>query len=140
MVVKSKGNNMSDDLDARTAQYVKIRDAIDEIKQKHKDELAPYEEAKKKFEAYFLQTLDDLGVSSVKGPHGTVYKRLEASATIADGSAFREYVVQNEFFELADIRANKVAVREFVENKGVAPPGVSYSASYAVGCRRGKES
>jgi hypothetical protein len=127
------------DLDKRTEQYVLLRDTIDKIKERHKEELAPYEDVKKKFEAFFLETLDTLGVTSVKGPHGTVYKRIEASATIADGSAFREYVVSNELFELADIRANKTAVREFVENKGIAPPGVNYSTSYAVGCRRGNK-
>lgn len=127
------------DFDKRTQQFVQLRDKMDEIKKRHAEELLPYNNAKAMLETYFLQKLDELGVSSVAGPHGTVYRSTQASATIADGEAFRAFVQERKAWELADIRANKTAVKEYVESQGVAPPGVNYSTHVTVGCRRGKE-
>ena len=129
---------LAPDFDKRTQQFVMLRDKIDKIKKKHTEELKPYNDAKAMMESYFLQQLDTMGVSSISSDHGTVYKTTKSSATIADGEAFRAYVQENNAWELADLRANGPAVREFVEANEVQPPGINYSTHTTVGCRRGK--
>lgn len=130
---------LSADFDTRTAQYVKLRDRIKEITDKHAEELKPFKEAKELLEQYFLAELERMNVSSVKGGHGTVYKTMRASATVADGAAFRAYVEETGAWELCDIRANAPAVRDFIEANGTPPAGVNFSNTVTVGCRRAGE-
>jgi Tfp pilus assembly protein PilP len=122
--------------DTRVAQYIKLQDKKTEIKERHKEELKPINDAEELLEAYFMQQLQTMGVSSVKCGHGTVFQKADNSATIADGEAFREFVKANEAWDLTDLRANKVAVREFIEKNGMAPAGVNYSTRIGIGYRR----
>jgi Tfp pilus assembly protein PilP len=126
-----------EDLNTRAGQLQRVRDKIDEIEDRHKEELAPYKAVKEQLETFFLDQFNELGVDNFKSKDGaTVYKIIDASATVADGEAFRQYVQDHDAFELADIRANKTAVREFVEAKGVQPPGINYSTRFKLGFRR----
>jgi Tfp pilus assembly protein PilP len=126
-----------DDLNTRAQQMQMVRDKIDQIEERHKEELAPYKAVKEQLEAFFLEQFNTLGVDNFKSKDGaTVYKITDASATVADGEAFRQYVQDHDAFELADIRANKTAVREFVEAHGTQPPGINYSTRFKLGFRR----
>ena len=124
------------DVNKRVGQLVALRDKMDEIKERHKEELKPLEEAKNLLEAWFLQYLNENNLKNAKTENGTVSIRVDASATVADGEAFRLWIIEKNAFEFADIRANKTTVREYVEKEGVPPPGVNFSTRQAVGCRR----
>jgi hypothetical protein len=128
--------NVIVDVNKRVEQFIALRDKIDEMKERHKQELAPLEDAKKLLEAWFLQYLQDNNLQNAKTGAGTVSIRQDASATVADGEAFRLWIIENDAFQFADIRANKTTVREFVEKEGVPPPGVNFSIRQAIGCRR----
>lgn len=83
-----------------------------------------------------LERLNAVGGDSVKTPHGTAYRTTRRSASIADGAVFRQYVIDNENFDLVDWRANAIAVDDFIKENGVQPPGVNFSSTYTVGVRR----
>lgn len=122
--------------DTRVEQYIRLQDKKTEIKERHKEELKPVNDAEGMLEAYFMQQMQQMGVSSIKCGHGTVFQKNDNSATIADGEAFRAYIMHFGAWELADLRANKVAVREFLDEKQILPPGVNYSTRIGVGYRR----
>ena len=128
------------DLDKRIGQYVKLRDKIKTIEEKHKAELAPYKDALTKLGDLMLQHLNSINTDSTKSTSGTVYRTMRKSASIADGDQFRRYVIGSEAFELIDWRANAPAVASFIEENGVAPPGVNYTTTFTVGVRRGNVS
>lgn len=125
------------DLDKRIGQYVALRDKIKTIEEKHKAELAPFKEALTKLGDMLLQHLNTINTDSTKGASGTVYRTMRKAASIADGDQFRRYVIGSEAFELLDWKANAPAVAAFIEENGVAPPGVNYSTTFTVGVRRG---
>lgn len=117
-------------------QVVRLRDRLKEADDAHKEKTKTARAYKDMLEAKLLEKLNSIGGESVKTEHGTVYRSTRRSATIADGDAFRGYVINNEAFDLVDWRANATAVDDFIKSEGSAPPGVNYSQTYTVGVRR----
>jgi hypothetical protein len=89
-----------------------------------------------KLEAVLLKHLQDSNIKSAATAHGTVYQRVERSATIKDKKAFSEYVIANSEFDLIDWRANKVQVFDHIEKTQADVPGVNTQAFMTVGIRR----
>lgn len=126
------------DIEKRIGQYVALRDKIKSIEERHKQELAPYKQALEQLNTLLLDHLNTVGVDSASAKGiGTCYRSLKRSATIADGAAFRRFVIGGEHWNLADWKANPKAVAEFIEShEGDAPPGINFSTHYTVGVRR----
>lgn len=122
-------------LDQMVENYVKIRDAKAEAKKAFDKETERMTQAMLKLEGMFTKQLDDLGVESVKCEHGTVFKKLRSSVSIADRDEFYEWAVANEQLGAIDMKANAKAVRELLQ-EGTQVPGVKYSEAYQIGVRR----
>lgn len=90
-------------------------------------------------EAQLLDILNRTGADSIKSKSGTVAKKLSTSVTTADGAEFREYVIANEMWELADWKPNKTAVNELVERGEPIPPGINRSTAYTIRVLKGSE-
>jgi hypothetical protein len=137
------------DVNKRTDQFVRLRDKIRDIKDKHKAELKPYNEALEKLGGMLLDYLNQINVDSVRADAGTPHKVTERSAAIADKEAFWTWVVTQGKWEFLDYKANVTAVHSFIEEQTEkakedptvvpsAPPGVNYSERYKIGVLRGK--
>lgn len=88
-------------------------------------------------ETLLLASLNNVGAENIKTEHGTVYKSLAQSITIADHAAFQRFVIGGEHWGLVDWRAGKKAIQEFTEEHGgQMPPGLSTSSIYKVNVRR----
>lgn len=127
------------DLEKYTLKYVQLRDLIKAKEDAFKKEIAPAKEMLERLNAMLLNHLNMLGIDSAASGAGTVYRKSVVSVTMPDAGAFRDYVIANKAFDLADIRPAKAAVEGFVGEHKMLPPGVNYSVSYDVGVRRGKE-
>ena len=123
-------------IEAVVEQYVRLRDKIKEADDAHKEKLKTAKEYLKVLDGALLSKLNDIGGESVKTANGTVYRTTRRSASIADGEAFRQFVLNNEAFDMVDWRANANAVEDFIKSEGSQPPGVNYSVTYTVGVRR----
>jgi hypothetical protein len=124
------------DIGLRVEQYIKLRDKINEIKEHHKTELKPFVDTLEQLNGLLLQHLNDTNQDAAKTSAGTVYRSTKETASLADPEAFMEYVIQSGEFELLDRKANKTAVKAFIEENNCAPPGVNFGVSYEVGVRR----
>lgn len=116
--------------------YVSIRDSVAEIKARQKAELDPYAQALAKLESQMMTILVDAGVDSMKTPAGTAYRSEKTSVTVADKSAFMDYIQSNGAFDLLDVRANKTAVEGFMAEHQDVPPGVNIRREASVNFRR----
>jgi hypothetical protein len=125
-----------DTIEDLVSQYIRLRDKIKEAEDAHKAKLAPAKEYLEELNGRLLQRLNDVGGESVKTAHGTVYRTTRRSASIADGDAFRQFVINNEAFDLVDWRANANAVDDFIKEQAAPPPGVNFSTAFTVGVRR----
>lgn len=124
------------DIAKRTDQYIRLRDKIKDIKDRHKKELAPYNDALEQLNNMLLGFLNDTNQdnASVRDV-GTVYKKTKVSATIEDASDFNRHVIGTEAWHLVDWRANAPAVEAYIEEHQETPPGVKYSTYTDVGVR-----
>lgn len=124
------------DIDKRVEQYIRLRDKIQEIEEKHSEELKPYKEAKEQLESMFLDHLNNTGADKIGSKSGTVYRSEKKSASIKDKSAFWAYVVTQGLFDLLDYKANPTQVAEHIKNHGSPPPGVNFTTRHTVNVRR----
>jgi len=127
---------MAIDFNKRAAQYVHLRDTVKAIKEKHKAELAPYNDAMEKLEALFMQELNNTHQDSAKTASGTVYKTTRKTASLDDPDAFMRFVIGGEYWDLLDRKANATAVEEFLNDNQALPPGVKFTAVEEIGVRR----
>lgn len=125
------------ELGKRIQQYLNLRDAIAEKKKAQAEELKKYTEAMEKLEARLFELLNASGGDSlaVRGV-GTVYRATQDSATVGDKEAFRDYIMQSGNLDMMSLTANKVAVREFIEQNGRPPPGVNFTQRMTLNVRR----
>lgn len=123
-------------IDDLVSQYVRLRDKIKEAEDAHKAKLKDAKEHLEHLNNTLLERLNQVGGESVKTSSGTVYRTTKRSASIADGDAFRQFVITNEAFDLVDWRANANAVDDFIKEEKAPPPGVNFSTHYTVGVRR----
>jgi hypothetical protein len=117
-------------------KYIQLRDKANELKQKHKEELAPYNDAMGKLELYFQNKMNELDLENLKGHGGVAYQTVQSSVTIADWDAFFDYVSENKAFYLLEKRAAKTAVEEILEETGELPPGLNVKRNIKVNVRR----
>jgi len=117
--------------------YIKLRDTKKELVEKHKKELAPYNKALEEVGDYLLDYLKRQNLQSVATKEATAFLRRERSATVADMQAFREHVIANRDFDIADFRAKVDGVEDYVKSHdGQLPPGVNFSTTIVVSVQR----
>lgn len=119
-----------------TGVYISLRDRVAEIEAKHKLELAPLKEAMEKVEDRVYSLLAQSGLDSAKTENGTAYITESSSVTVADKSAFMDFIRENDAFDFLDVKANKTAVNAYLETNQALPPGVNINRKTKVGFRR----
>lgn len=124
------------DMELRTSQYIKLRDQIKAIEERHKEELKKPKEVLAKLEAVLATGLKSANAQNISTSAGTVYFSTRVSAKIKDGDAFWNFVVTNEAYELIDKRANAPAITDYLKENSALPPGIDYSTMQVVGVRR----
>lgn len=127
---------LPENIDDLVAQMVKVRDKLKEADDAHKAKTKVARDYKEALEGKLLSKLNEVGGESVKTSSGTVYRTTRRSATIADGDAFRQFVIGNEAFDMVDWKANANAVDDFIKSEGSPPPGVNFTTAFTVGVRR----
>lgn len=118
------------------AAYIQVRDQKAELKAKQAEEMKRFDEALDKLEGMALAALQQAGAESLRTSAGTVYQSTRTSATVADKSAFMDYVKDTGAYDLLDVRANKTAVEDFLSQHQDTPPGVVIRREVTVGFRR----
>lgn len=135
--VTQQSNPAPLDVEGCVKFYVELRDAKAAIAAKAKEDSKPYTEGMEKLEAVLLKHLQDSNQTSASTKAGTVYRTTDRSATVKDKMAFKEFVISQQQWDLADWKANKVQVFDYIEEHGTDVPGVNTSAFATIGVRRG---
>lgn len=125
-------------LDTVIAGVLSLRDQIDKIKQRHKEELAPENQKLEKLESYLQSQLTLQGATSfaAKGV-GTAFLQNVTSVTVEDWEATLGWIRNSELWEFLERRVSKTVVQEYIESQGAAPPGVNVRTEVEVRVRRG---
>jgi len=116
--------------------YIKLRDAKEAAAEEYKKSMERTNLGMQKLEAILLDRLQVLEVDSLTAKGiGTVYRNTQYSATVQDAREFKAFLDSSGDWELADIRANKTAVRAALA-AGKSVPGVNFTTNHTVGIRR----
>jgi hypothetical protein len=111
--------------------YKSLLKKIDEIEEFKKQ----FDDEKQHVKQLILAFLDQHGMTGVKTRSGSVYVLTRPNASLNDPDAFMDYVKRHSAFDLMDRRANSTACREFADEHGKLPPGVSLNVVRTVGVR-----
>ena len=92
----------------------------------------------KALESQMLVTCNENNASSIKTKKGTVIRKLNERYTVADGDAFRRFVMENGVPELFEQRIAQTNFKEFIaERKGDGlPPGVNVMREFTIVVRK----
>lgn len=124
-------------IDDVIAGYIKTRNTIDEIKEAHSMQLAPYKAAIEKMESYLLNFLNVSGGSSFQAKGiGTVFKQDVVSCSVKDWDATLAWIKANSAWEFLERRVSKSVVQEFAASQGQVPPGVDITTTIEVRVRK----
>lgn len=118
--------------------YLRLRKTVDEIKDRHKAELAPHNEQMQKLEAWLQMQLLKSGTSSLSAKGiGTAFLQNVTSVTVEDWQAQLEFIKQHEAWEMLEHRVSKSAVQDYITATGNIPPGLSVKNDVEVRIRKG---
>ena len=127
-------NLLSDD--SLLTLMINIRDRRAKRKEAYESEDAVDRNAQNKIEEAFLGRFSDRNVDSISKGSIKAYKTTRSSATISDTEAFLTHIKETENWGLLDVRAKKLAVEKYSEEKGCLPPGVKWNETLVVNCQK----
>lgn len=122
--------------DQLVGAYIQLRDKQAKMKAEYEASVAKIVEAMVTINNELLARMNADGAESVGTPHGTAYKSLRTSATVADREAFLNFIQAQGRDDLLDARAAKAAIAAFMEETGEEVPGVKVTSHYVVNVRR----
>ncbi len=122
-------------LDKKVRQFIKLRDHKTAAKKAFDDSMKRVNEAITKLEGEILAKLQADGLQNIKTEDGTAYQNTQSTATVKDRDAFESWAEETGNRGAMDIRANKKAIRELLD-EGVEVPGVSFTERTIIGVRR----
>lgn len=122
-------------LATKVEQFIKLRDHKTAAKKAFDKSMERINLAMDKLEGEILGGLQEIGAKNIKTEAGTAYINTQASATVKDRPAFEEWAQATGNTGAMDIRANKAAIRDLL-NDGEEVPGVVYNERVTIGVRR----
>jgi len=122
-------------LATKVDQFIKLRDHKQAAKKAFDTSMARVNDAIEKLEGDILAGLQAEGLKNIKTESGTAYQNTMSTATVKDREAFEEWADQTGNRGAMDIRANKKAIRELLD-EGHTVPGVSFTERTTIGVRR----
>lgn len=108
-------------------KYIKLRNRVAEIKDRHTEELRPFTTVMQQIENTLLQHLADTNLNAVKGDAGTAYQQVATSVTVADWAQTLSYVREHDAWDLLEARVAKQAALTMIEESQSPIPGVKIS-------------
>lgn len=116
--------------------YLEARKKKKLIEAEAKKKTAPYTDLMERIENVMLERMQESNTQNVTAKGGGLaYISETYTAPIRDKSAFLDFLIEQDAWELLDLKANAPAVREFMQERGIAPNGVELKPRIKVNFR-----
>jgi hypothetical protein len=116
--------------------YMKLRNHKAEVEAQYKSQLDAIKTKMEKLEAWVKVRADEDGVTSFKTEFGTAFLTTVDYASVADWDSLLNFVVSNGTFDMFEKRVAKTAVRAWIDEHKIVPPGVNYGTRLEVNIRK----
>lgn len=145
------------DIATLTALYLKLRNSKKDLDEQAKKKTGPIVAGMDLIENHFLAKMLEMKVDSLKNDAGTPYRSEKVSITVADNSAFVDYVLDRALqalpvtpeardaikaamidsgqLALIEARASKSAIEALMEETKELPPGLNHRVEATVNVR-----
>jgi len=130
---------MQDDfnLEETVKVYIKLRDAVDSMKERHKEELKELESQKEVVSNVLLDFCNSQNLDSVKTKEGTLSRRVNTRYWTSDWEAMDRVILEHDAVYLLERRIHQGNMKQFLEeNPEAFPPGLQTNSEYTVQVRR----
>ena len=118
------------------AAYMKLRSQKDAIEASVKEDLTKIKTKMDKLEAWLKSEMDKQGLTPVKSKFGTAFLTTTDYANVESWDATLKFIRDNEAYDMLEKRVSKTAVRGYIEQNKVVPPGVNYGTKLEVNVRK----
>jgi len=124
-------------VDQLVAVYRKIRDAKNQMEERHKTELAELEEQLEMVSQQLLDVCQEQNVDSLRTPSGTVSRRVWTRYWTSDWDSMYQFMREHDAPFLLEQRIHKGNMQQFLEdNPDVHPPGLQADRKYVISVRK----
>lgn len=130
---------MQDDfnLEQTVKVYLNIRNAIDDMKERHEAELKKLEAQFEVVGNYLLDFCNSQNLDSVKTAAGTISRRITSRYWTSDWDSLRRVIKEHDAFDLLEKRIHNGNMKQFLEeNPEAFPPGLQADSKYTVQVRK----
>lgn len=117
--------------------YVALRDDLDAMTKRQKEETAPLREKMHKLEMWLQNQLQEQGLQNFKATTGTAFLKEVTSVTVENWEATLPFIKDKDMWDMLEKRVSKSVVEDYIESTGEIPPGVSVKRETVVQVRRG---
>jgi hypothetical protein len=125
------------DLNKMVSIYLKIRNAIEEMEERHKNELQGLKEQFEVVSNGLLKHCNEQNIDSIKTPVGTISRRISTRYWTSDWDSMYQFIKQHDAPFLLEQRIHTSNMREFLEtNPDSFPIGLQAERNYTVQVRK----
>ena len=127
------------DTEQLTSVYIKIRDALDEKREQHKEELRELKDQLDLVSNKLLDILQEQNAQSMRTDVGTIMKGVTTRYWASDWESMYEFIKENDAFPLLEQRIHKTNMKKFLEeNPDKLPIGLQTDSKFSITVRRAK--
>jgi hypothetical protein len=123
-------------VDDVVATFMKLRHQKELLEAETKTKVDELKVKMMKLESWIKDQADKQGVTSFKTKHGTAFLTTVDYANVADWDAIKNFIIQNEAYDMLEKRVSKLAVRGYIEQHKAVPPGINYGTKLEVNIRK----
>lgn len=124
-------------IETLAATYIKIRSAIEDMKERHKTELEELETQFDTVASGILDFCNEHNLDSVRTPAGTISRRVKSRYWTNDWQSMYEFVKQHDALFLLEQRIHNAHMQQFLEeNPELLPVGLQADRKYVVQVRK----
>lgn len=130
---------MQDDfnLENTVKVYLKIRDAIDALKEKQKADLEELEAQYEVVSNTLLDFCNSQNLDSIKTKAGTISRRVSSRYWTSDWDSLSRVILEHDAVYLLERRIHNSNMKQFLEeNPEAFPPGLQADSKYTVQVRK----
>lgn len=117
--------------------YIKIRDAKEAAVERHKQELADFNEQLEAIAEEMLELCKTLDVSSMRTNEGTIIRKVTTNFNTNDWGSMFTFIKEHDAFGLLQQRLHQANLKQFLEeHPDLLPPGLWSDSKYTIVVKR----
>jgi len=123
-------------VDTAIGAYMALRKQKEQAEATVKTQVDEIKAKMAKLEAWIKIQADSQGVTSFKTNHGTAFLTTTDYANVADWDAVLTHIRETGAYDMLEKRISKMAVRGYIEENKIVPPGVNYGTKLELNIRK----